>query len=303
MTSTCKIVGITSGVVFGVAALLTIILVPASLRDVEFDELAVHYDDLTKIVDKNKVLEEGRHVLLPQSKLFKFKRTLQTIDLSGENEINCLTKEGLNMALDITTQYQIIKEKLFDIFEEYGEEEYWVTYVRSVTRDTIKDVCSEFTGEDFFFRRGDIEQQMSQQLVSAYSQSNAYATSELVQLRNVMHPSSYEKANQGKQETEQEKDRVLSEREQKLTDIQTELLKAEADAEIKLTRAQGQADAKISEANELAKAEIRKWQERASAYDSVKQQLGDNVTNLELINEYLKYVAITEQEKPIINIQ
>ena len=285
--------------VFGV--LLAVILIPKSLKTLEHDEFGVRYNGLTERADRTKVYKQGRYLLTPASKFFKYKRTLQTLDLSGVNEIECLTREGLNMKLDITTQYQIKEDNVFDIFDEYGEEANYVKYLNSITRDTIKDVCSNFTGEKYFFQRGVIELAIAKTLKGIYEIYKAYATSELVQLRNVMHPEPYEEANRQKQSVNQEKDRILSQRKELLTEANTELLLAKVNADIKLIQANAAANSIILEAQALAPAEQKKWQDRTDAFVTIKNRLG-NTTIENYIEQYIKYFVLTKQDQPIFNI-
>ena len=282
-----------------VMLLLIAILIPVSLQQVNYDEVAIEYNTLDKSVNTNRLLKEGRYVLTPNSVLFKYKRTLQNIDMVGPYVLECLTREGLHMRLDITTQYQIDKDLIFEIFFTHGSEVQYITYLNSITRDAIKDVCPHFTGEDFFFQRARIEQAFGEELERVYNSSRAYATHELVQLRNVNHPHAYVIANQDKESVEQEKDRVLSEREEQITKATTNLVKAQFDANIKLVQAQAKASSNIIAANEQAKVEVAKWTELQGAFTNIQNQFV-GVSVQDFINQYVRYYILTNRKNSTI---
>lgn len=285
-----------------VGLLLMAILIPLSLKDVNFDEVAISYNTLTKTIDTTRIYTEGRYVMDPMVTLLTYKRTLQTIEMTGNGALSCLTKEGLSMALDITAQYRINPAELFDIFNNHGLEVAHASYLTSLSRDTIKDVCPLFTGSDFFNRRADIEVAFKDSLINAYSNSSAYASVVLVQVRNIMHPAAYAQANEAKESVEQEKDRVLSLREQQITDADTRLKTAEFDASILLIQAQAVADANIIAANEKAKVQQTKWSELQSQLLNVFNQL-TGVTIDDFIQEYVRYSVIVGRNQTVIGLK
>jgi hypothetical protein len=278
-----------------------VILLPVSIRDVNFDEFAVEYLEVERRITSQEVLTEGRYLRAPSTKLFKYKRTLQSINLVDNDNVWCLTSEGLNMELDVLAQYQIIKERVFDIFNEFGEESNWNQSLTSLMSRVIIDVCANNTGENFYFNRGQVEKDILDAGKTAFVDAGAYATLELVQLRNVNHPAEYQQANREKQAVDQEKDRLLSERQQRVTDMETKRLEALADAQIAYTRAVGVEQATLVAANITAQSEIQKWLQRALALKAVKEQLG-NISNAELIDQYVRYISLVRLNAPVINI-
>jgi len=284
------------GICCFVAFLLAVILIPVSLKDIEADEYAIRYNHLTNNLDEKNVWTEGKHLLTPESEFFIFKRTLQNLDYIDSDSIKCLSQEGLQMTLSVTTQYQIIKDNVSDVLLDYGFEDKWREYLHSVTRDSLKDVCGKYTADDYFNKRADIEKEMETTLKQFYQDSKAYCTNELVQLRNVAHPTAYVKANQDKQSTEQEKDRLIRVREQELTKETTSLLKAQEDAKIKLIGANGKAQGILEEANTLAPAENQKWEERGDALLNIWQQMS-NTTIDQFVDQYLTYSILQGKDK------
>lgn len=294
---------IATWVIIGIvtALLIIIIVVVVSIQDVENDEIAIRYNTMTKSVHTDRIYGEGRYILEPTTTMFKYKRTLQNIDMTGDGVLRCLTQEGLDMDLDITTQYQIDADELFNIFRLHGKEEQYRSYLISVTRNAIKDVCPMFTGEDFFNRRGQIQEAFQTELMHAYNVSDAYATIEQVQVRNVNHPDAYEEANQAKESVSQERDRVLAQREQQITDANTQLAKAQLDADIILIQAGATAESNIIAANEQAKIEHTKWTELLGAWSNIFGQIGGTVEDF--INNYVRYSVVSKEGSAIVSVK
>jgi hypothetical protein len=205
------------------------------------------------------------------------------------------------MELDVIAQYQIVKEGVFSIFEEYGEESDWKAYLTALFSRVVIDVCANNTGESFYFNRGNVETAILTTGKDAFNDANAYATLEIVQLRNVNHPAAYLQANRDKQAVDQEKDRLISERQQRLTDMETKRLEALADAQIALTRAVGVEQATLVFANITSRAEVERWRQRALALKFVKESLG-NISNAELLDQYVRYISLVGLDAPIINL-
>lgn len=297
-----KAYAITIGVIVGIPIILAVILIPVSLKQVNYDELAIEYNTMTKKVNTDEVLQEGRHFIQPVSKLFKYTRTLQTIDLTGDNSIECLTNEGLVMNIGVETQYQILVDKVFDLFEEFGEQDNYIPYIESITQDALRDVCANYSGEDFFFKRGEIDAALSTYLIQVYNESNAHATNELVQLTSVIHPDQYDQISRSREAVGQENDRLLRERTENITNANTRLQSAVIDAQIRIIEANATRDSLIAEANALYASEVNRWEKRADALFAIKSGI-PGISNTEFIDEYVKYYVLSQNSgRPIVQL-
>ena len=309
------------------AIILSVILIPMSLNTIEADEIGIAYDHLTEELSLNsegKAYTEGRYVLTPASEFLTYKRTLQTLDYETD-PIKCLSAEGLQMELRITLQYQIIQDDVMKILTNYGFETEWKEFLHSIAKDSLKDICSKYYAADYFNMRADIEKDLFNTTREYFQLSNAYAMVELVNLRNVKHPAFFVSANEDKQEIEQEKNRLLREREDLITKETTILLKTREETKIKLINANatskaviekaqslvsgilGQAEALgpaiIQKANDLAPAENNKWDARGQAFLNIWSQMGKDVSIDQFIDEYYRYRVLTSQgEKKIISL-
>ena len=95
------------GCICCIGVLLTVILIPVSLKSVEYNEYAIRYDDLTKTIYPDLYLE-GKYVFTPETKLFKFSSLVQKMSI----ELSCLTSNGVNVELYVDIQYQMAKSQV-----------------------------------------------------------------------------------------------------------------------------------------------------------------------------------------------
>jgi len=305
MKCTGKCSAITTGIVIFIIIAITLILslVLSSLNSINYDEYGIKYNTISRYIDYDKIYEEGLHVEDPDTKMFKYIRTIQSLNMTEDAVLDCMTYEGLEMRLDITFKYQIQKNDLFDIFNDFAEEEYYTKFLKKFSRSVMKNVCPYFTGEDFFFKRGEIEIALGEELDKIFNEedNDIYSNYKSVQLRNVEHPERYKNANEEKQRVIQEADRAIKEREEKLTKEETILLTTIEDAEIKLIQANATSNAIIAEAEHIASAKYIKWKERADAFVIIKNSLG--YTSGEEFLSYLKYIIISSAEDPFVKLK
>ena len=91
-----------------IGILLTVILIPLSIFDVEQEEYALKYDGLTKNLD-NKVYDEGKYLFTPETELFIYNKIVVTIELK---DLVCLASDGVQITMNIDYQYQLIRDEL-----------------------------------------------------------------------------------------------------------------------------------------------------------------------------------------------
>ena len=94
-----------------------------SIKNVQAPEFAAIYNDLTNQIS-DRVLTEGRYVLNPATRLLRFPRTLETIDMTGAAVLQCLTSDGLQMQLDLSVQFALIRESIQTVVKEFGAVSY-----------------------------------------------------------------------------------------------------------------------------------------------------------------------------------
>jgi len=241
--------------------------------------VAIPYDKVSRKV--GKILNAGKHLLYPSVRMFKFDRKFITNDL----EISCISADGLIVNVDVTQQYQLVKDDLKTILFDFGGQDALDDYVDVIAQDTIRDVCATFNGEEFFSKRGDVEQMMINNLTTVISAAEAHVVPGFVQLKNIALPTALLTAIQNKQLALEDVDIANSERAQQLIQKETQKQEAALDAQILLVNANATGNAIKVTAQEKANARLIQWAERAKAFIIDVEAL--NIDPVSYVDNYL----------------
>ena len=280
-----------------ILTVIAIILIPTlimkSLNELNHDQYGIAYNKYSREID-NKLYDEGRYYLPIPSEFFTFTKIVQSLYLirngDTDNRIMCLSKEGLEMRLGVTVQYQINKDDVFEIFQKFGKDEYHLDYFEHLIRQVIKDNCPIFTGSDYYHIRSTVEHYLEGKIKQMALTKSSGATIILIQLTSVNHPASYDAVNELKQQILQEKQTLLIQRNESMANALTELLTTQAQAEIKLMTAESTRTSLISNAYELSQVETNKWTQRVNNFRNL---------DAESIIKHLEYI-ITSTKQNII---
>jgi hypothetical protein len=88
---------------------LIVSLVPASYSYVEWNEYALKRDTTTNKVDYHEVYGNGRYFWGLGYGPVTFKNTATTVDFSGDNALSIFSSGGLELLIECSFQYQVIK--------------------------------------------------------------------------------------------------------------------------------------------------------------------------------------------------
>jgi hypothetical protein len=281
--------------------LFIVILIPISLRNVGHSEYGVAYDHLNCLYER-EVYTEGKHLVRPSTEMFYYNRIIVTIDLDGDNSVDCLTKDGILVRLAITFQYEIIKEELLMIFMEFGHEVYLREFLKATAVDSIQDTCGIWEAESFYESRGSIELDIMTNLHNDFVLARCHVVGKLLQLKHVWLPLELEAAIVEKQRSEQDIDNALQERAGALIVAQTLLESARVEAETLIITANAEATALITEASELATSVETVYRNRGTYYKAIKESMQSNMTASEFVNDYLHGVVTTVLVNPILQL-
>jgi regulator of protease activity HflC (stomatin/prohibitin superfamily) len=188
---------------------------------------------------KDKEISSGFHLVNPLAKVTTMSIRTEDYTMSfvknegnkkGVDSISALTKEGLEVNLDITVLYRLEEAKASDIYKEVGLD-YEEKIIRPVIRSTIREVIATYNSKDIY------SEKREQATVSIHEDLNALLAdrgiiTEEVLLRNVKLPTNLANSIQEKLQAEQES--------QKYEFI---LQKEEKEKQRKLIEAEGQRDA------------------------------------------------------------
>jgi regulator of protease activity HflC (stomatin/prohibitin superfamily) len=88
---------------------------------------------------------EGLHITLPWQKIAIYELRYQTID----TEVTILTKDGLEVAINVTTRYRPIYRQLMTLHQEVGPQ-YPATIVSPEVGTAVRVIAGEFEPEEFY---------------------------------------------------------------------------------------------------------------------------------------------------------
>jgi hypothetical protein len=259
------------GFIIGFGLFLTVVLVPLSLRRVDFDEVAIEYDKISRDLGAD-VLREGLHDIGPSGELLVLKRTQRQGSLRN---MTSLTADGLEVFLDIDVLYSIQPEHARQIIDFYYDQAGHDAFILSMTETVVLDVISDFTARSFFLQRQEVQEQMQTNLAQRFTNGSAFATVESVQLRNVDFTWAVQTALEYSTIIQQDIANAVAERatvenqadnRKKLAALESELLLLAADLKVSVRNLQANADRAALEASLYA---------RANAFANVSQAFGN----------------------------
>ena len=103
--------------------------------------------------------------------------------------IKCRTSDGLELDLEASLQYRVNPDDIFKIYTSYGT--YEKEILNRVVLDIISDTATEFSSNDFFTKRSEIQVKMKQDLQLKVL-SDTWHEVEFFQLRSLSLPDAYE---------------------------------------------------------------------------------------------------------------
>jgi regulator of protease activity HflC (stomatin/prohibitin superfamily) len=187
---------------------------------------------------KDKELSSGFHLVIPLARIHKMSVRTEEYTMSilkGEGKISrddsiaSLTKEGLNVDLDITVLYKLNEEKASDIYRTVGLK-YEDKIIRPLIRSSIRGVIAQYEAKELYSeKRGEATQGIADSL-KAEVESRGIVVEDVL-LRNIQLPANLANSIQEKLQAEQEaqKYEFLLQREEK--EKQRKIIEAEGQKE------------------------------------------------------------------------
>ena len=227
--------------------LLLIILIPVSIKNVQYNEYAIRYDDLTNQIHTD-VYEEGKYVCTPQTTMFVYPNTIQKLSL----DFDCLSNDGIEMFVEVDIQYQISIDEVFPIFAEFGENKNLVSYLKLVAADSIRDSCGQYMAQDFYLVRSDIQTTMESDMIKTAREAKSHINITTLVMSNFEFPDTLSDAIKEKRASENDIEIAENERDGAITEAETSLLTSEIDAQKLAIEAQAEVSSLLAEANAKA---------------------------------------------------
>lgn len=257
---------------------------------VDENEYGLLYSTWEKKLVDDTVYEGGRHFTGFMKEFITFPVTQQTIQFftSEGNSVNSRTLDGLEIFLDVSFQYQLQKDSIFNLYKQFGTN-YEATFWR-VARDVIRDTASSYDAIQFFTNRTLIGQVIEDNMVAELE--GTYAT--LVpafQMLDISLPASFEDALERLEVAKREIEIATEQQAEALIRAETLIIEAEAEAQITILEAEAGAEAFLIMIEAQAEAVDITLTQQTESYYALAQAL--NLTSAELLS-YLWIQALTE---------
>ena len=99
----------------------------------EATEYGLNYSWISKNISPN-IKENGLYFIGIGHSFIKFPKTVQTIEFSNQktankSQIQSRTSDGLEVTLEITFQYILIKYKIYELYNKYGSNYNYIYYI------------------------------------------------------------------------------------------------------------------------------------------------------------------------------
>lgn len=231
-----------AAVIFAVAMLLGLIVVPFSFHTVDTGEIAV----VKHLGEAKNTRSAGTHFDLWVTNSYQvYDAKVQNVDIDTAT----YSSDAQTMNIQMTLQYQIMSEKVMEIAKHYGSLEVLQSRIQSIAIEKTKAVLSAYKAMNIISNRAAMSPAVEQAIKDAVGEE-FFVNITAVVLTNIDFSDAFEQAVEEKMIAEQQQLKAEYEN-------QTNVARAEAEANAKLIAANAEADAKViaakaeSEANEL----------------------------------------------------
>ena len=183
---------------------------------------------------KDKELSSGFHLVIPLARVHKMSVRTEEYTMSiltGEGKIArddsiaSLTKEGLNVDLDITVLYRLNEEQASDVYRTVGLK-YEEKIIRPLIRSSIRGIIAQYEAKELYSeKRGEATQAIAENLKTEIESRGILV--EDVLLRNIQLPANLANSIQEKLQAEQEAQKYEFLLERELKEKERKIIEAE----------------------------------------------------------------------------
>ncbi|OMJ94404.1 hypothetical protein SteCoe_2457 [Stentor coeruleus] len=278
----------------GVIIVGVIILIVMSFSSLEYAEYGLEYDKMWKTVGTT-VFTAGIHMIGPMSSFIKYPSNAKTIEFSTADDsshglMECRTSDGLKVELEVTFNYELQQDCLFDLYMNFGDN--YEGFIVNAAIDETSKVATNYTAYNFFVNRSDIGEVMAEYVKLRMKKDMGILT-KFFKLKNVDLPDDFEDALQQTQVKKQDIEKAEAEKSKAIIQMQTNVTKAVENTKIILNEAYGTSNATTS----ASKSEVKTYNytERNTIEGFKNLKTSANLDNEGLLN-YIKAQIIQNYE-------
>lgn len=186
-------------IVLGVIAFIIVMALSSSLfYTIQSNERAVIFYPFSSGLDKDHVVGEGTHWKAPWNDVYVYKVN----EMSADENMDILDKNGLSIHVDITVRYFPIPDKIGFVHQKFTQSYVDVLVIPEV-RSTVRQVMGRFTAEEIYStKRAEVEAAIKAETEKILSLNFVTATAVLI--RSIVLPEQIKGAIENKLKQEQE---------------------------------------------------------------------------------------------------
>jgi len=304
ITTTAAICSI---VVIGV--ILTPFLVGFSFKVVNRNNWGIRYSTTAQTIDRSQIYDPGSYYVGLGYDFISYPSTYTQVTFSADpnsdaDVVTARTQDGLLLSLDISYQYQLIKEQLLNVLDDFGSD--YNPFFIAFSRGSIRDTASTFTTSDFFYNRTYVGQTMHQGLAQVLLVK--HANLEGFQLRDILYPDAIDTKFNTIQTTVLDKQQALSEHDPAIirqnTTNELNILQATNEQAVKQINAQSDQLVALITANTTYNTEITAAQTalaRAPIDAQTQLIIANNNATITIVNANASAAAYSINQQAIVS--
>lgn len=212
--------------VLGFIAFVVIVTLSNSLfLTIQAGQRGVLFERFGSGLDKDEVYNQGFHVIAPWNTMYVYNVREKQISES----MKVLSRNGLNIQLDVTIREHPLPEKIGYLHENFGEN-YIPALVIPEMRSVVRNEIGKFTPEELYSTRRDEVQHMIEDNMEATLSEN-FISLDAVLIRDIQLPAKVKNAIEEKLEAEQSSLKYEYILQQEKKEAKRKIIEAEAKAE------------------------------------------------------------------------
>lgn len=181
-----------------VIVILSIILTVKSAVNIGAGEAGVVFRTFSGGVDKETILGEGFHLILPWNKVIEYETRMQEV----KEKMTVLSSNGLEIQIDISVWYRPLFEKLPVLHQDKGEQ-YRERILKPAMRSAMRSVVGRYAPEEIYSSKRDvIQDEIMEETKNVLDEH--YIIAERVLVRDIALPTTIKTAIEKKLKQEQE---------------------------------------------------------------------------------------------------
>ncbi|KAL4493157.1 hypothetical protein ABPG72_003242 [Tetrahymena utriculariae] len=275
-----------------ISTVTLVIMIFSSFASLEVNEYGLDYSYISKSIGK-KAYPGGIHFLGVGHSFIKYPKTVLNLDYSNHEgadypPLKSRTSDGLEVILEISFQYKLEYESLYDLFHLYKDN--YSKIFSSIAVNTLTQTATYYTAYNFFVDIQKIGVKMQEELNDVFKK-NCFASIEFFQLRSVDLPNQFEEAIQVSEVKKQQIQLAQAEKSRTIVELETLKMSASFQKNVTINYALG--DAQAIEMNGKAQSISMKNVQNVNTqqYKKLKKQL--KLNNNQLLT-YIKSKVVRE---------